>query len=141
MFKWPIVKSTRRHIPNKGRDLQKRSILSNIVVNLDYLPTYKKLHDEARRHDRGYTKLHDSTSTRSQDHAHPVQRIGSCCRMNTIERKLTAHEEDEETDDRVESLFSERDSTNWRLNLRKKREKRSDKMKDTKVSSHSSSHG
>ena len=61
--------------------------------------------------------------------------------MNTIERKLTAHEEDEETDDRVESLFSERDSTNWRLNLRKKREKRSDKMKDTKVSSHSSSHG
>ena len=83
-------------------DSQKVSVLFNAVIHLDDLRTSQKLDNQAGGDNRSDTELHHSPSVGSKDDSHPVERVRTGRRVDSIQRQLTADEEDEEGRDSVE---------------------------------------
>lgn len=85
------------------------TIFLYVVVNLDNTTSSKKLHDKTRCYNRTDSKFHKSSTVGSEDNTHPVERITGFGALNTIDRNLTAHKENEQSNGCPKNLFSEWD--------------------------------
>ncbi len=109
-----ILEKTMRWVE---RYLQKGAVLPDTVVNLNELRTSKELHDKPWCNDGSNAKLHNRASIGCKNHTHPVERIGSGGRVNTIEWQLTANQKDEKGNYSIHHFLSERDLPVCCLNL------------------------
>jgi hypothetical protein len=85
------------------------AIFLDVVVNLNDTGTSEELHDETGSNNRTDSELHKRSAVGSEDDSHPVERIGGLGRLNTIDRDLAAHQEDEQSDGSPEKLLTEWD--------------------------------
>ena len=84
------------------------TIFLDIVVDLDNSGTSQKLHNQTRCDNGTDTKFHKSTTVRSKDNTHPVERITGLGGLDTIDRDLAANQENEKNDRSPKELFTER---------------------------------
>jgi hypothetical protein len=67
------------------------------------------LHHQSRGDNWTDTKFHQSTTVGSKNDTHPVERITGLGRLNTVNRNLTAHQENEKDNRGPKKLFTEGD--------------------------------
>ena len=84
------------------------TIFLDVVVDLDNSGTSQKLHNQTRCDNGTDTKFHKSTTVRSKDNTHPVERITGLGGLDTIDRDLAANQENEKNDRSPKELFTER---------------------------------
>jgi len=89
------------------------------LISIHQFRARQKLHHQTRGDDGPDTELHARSPVRGHNHTLPIERIRSRGGVNPVERELTAHEENEEGDGRVENLFPERNPPLGRRDLGK----------------------
>jgi hypothetical protein len=70
------------------------------LVDFDDLRPGQELHYHTGGDDRGDTQLHQGTTVGGKDDTHPVERVGPAPHLDAVQWNLTAHQEDEQGDDR-----------------------------------------
>mmetsp|Transcript_82467 Transcript_82467/g.229880 ORF Transcript_82467/g.229880 Transcript_82467/m.229880 type:complete len:207 (+) Transcript_82467:830-1450(+) len=93
-------------------------ILLQALVKLDHPRSCKQLHDPAGSNDRRNAQFHEGAPIGSQNHSHPVERVGTLRRDDAIHRYLATDQEHEERDGCPAHLLLERHSVLWRHDLR-----------------------
>mmetsp|Transcript_3716 Transcript_3716/g.8104 ORF Transcript_3716/g.8104 Transcript_3716/m.8104 type:complete len:249 (-) Transcript_3716:19-765(-) len=107
------------------------TIFLHVVVNLDDSRTGQKLHDQTGCNDRTDTEFHQSTAVGSKDDTHPIERVTRLGRLDTVDRDLTAYQENEEDNGRPKKLFAEGNLAVRGLNLGEDRHDGTDQMKES----------
>lgn len=105
------------------------TIFLDVVVDLNDSGTGQKLHNQTRCNNGTDTKFHKSTTVRSKDDTHPVERITGLGRLDTIDRNLAANQENEKNDRSPKELFTEGNLSVRGLNLGEDRHDGTDQMK------------
>jgi len=88
------------------------------LIDINDLATSKKLHHKVGCNEGADTELHESTMVGGHDSTEPVKRIRTVSHVDTIERNLTADEEDEKSHNSVDQLFLEGDFTRGLFDVR-----------------------
>ena len=84
---------------------QQLAVGFDAIIDVDNLRSGKKLNHKAAGDDGADAELHAGASVGGHDDSRPVEWVASCIGLNTIERQLTADEENEERDSCVDCLL------------------------------------
>jgi hypothetical protein len=106
------------HTEELLRTLEKGAVLLDVLVHGDDLGTSEELQDKTRSDDWADTQLHEGTSVRGKDDTHPVEGIRGVVGTDSIQRNLTTHQKDEQSDDGPHHLLFEGNLRLRGLNLR-----------------------
>jgi hypothetical protein len=87
------------HTKKLLRTLEEGTVFLHVLVHGDDLGTSEELHDKTRGDDWADTQLHKGSPVRGKDDTHPVEGIRGVVRSDTIQRDLTTHQKDEQSDD------------------------------------------
>ena len=89
--------------------LEEGAVLLDVVVHLNDARTGQKLHNQTGCDNGTDSELHEGAAVRGQDDAHPVEWVRGLGALDTVDRDLAAHQEDEQRDGRPQDLLAERD--------------------------------